>query len=80
MESWERIILKWWVDEGVSVKWAINERSKRKEIRKYVITEAMIRREIQDYRDCQQDHCSPDNKKRKVVVSDLGEAISKVWC
>lgn len=30
MESWERTTLKWWVEEEVPVKWAVNERSERK--------------------------------------------------
>lgn len=44
MESWERIILKWWVEEEVPVKWAVNERSERK-IRKGGVMEAVVKRE-----------------------------------
>lgn len=45
MESWERTILKWWVEEEVPVKWAMNEQSERKENGKGGVMEAVARRD-----------------------------------
>lgn len=45
MQSWERMILKWWVEEELPVKRAINKWSEKEEIRKGGVIERVVRRD-----------------------------------
>lgn len=70
MESWERTIRNWWVEEEVPVKWAMNELLRGRLER--VVSWRQWRAESQDKGNCQWGHCSPEMEDRKwlLVVSE----------